>query len=594
MADINKLKDKIKSTIYPNGKGAINAADHQAMLLDMADGMAETDTKLTELSAEVSVLSRKVELLTKEEYDIVEVSDGHLIDIPKNNDRIYSGVNILAMANVFDAANLVRGQRCDDSGTIVSDSTEGYISTFIPIVKGMWLLTNVKDVIDNIYYYDKNYNFIKRHGGGMSASGRGSQITADIYFVRFQVKLSRFDSAPNLMVILHDGSTTPTFSEFIEFRCNNNGSVYENEPNFIWTDGFNPFTYEVPKASEDVIQLFTDRTPWEPVTVDEGYSSPTNGWGDEGTKRAEWTAADKYGYYAFLEHYYDVYLGKKEDGYEVVKRGLWQDTANTGHEVFEYEFKPKNYRYTIMLSAGMNANETQGIWGLATFVRCLMNKEEKQMGIMYDNIRFIVIPILNASGFDKEPLSYYYVNGVNPNFNFNYKDSWARQTSPLKGEYPDSNYETTMLKKWVNHYAGNSILWLDLHTGRWDENGDNGTNKRILDLRFGNDQTYYGEFNNVDRELIKAHYVAKGYITSSDYIGAASNVRENLDYQKHRYAVDVCGINSAMPEMHLESTGYGADGHTNNSPQGIKAYVLQIRQLVMYAVYKEQLSEFVA
>lgn len=50
MADINKLKDKIKSTIYPNGKGAINASDHQAMLLDMADGMAETDTKVAELS----------------------------------------------------------------------------------------------------------------------------------------------------------------------------------------------------------------------------------------------------------------------------------------------------------------------------------------------------------------------------------------------------------------------------------------------------------------------------------------------------------------------------------------------------------------
>ena len=53
MADINKLKDKIKSTIYPNGKGAINASDHQAMLLDMADGMAETDTKLATLSADI-------------------------------------------------------------------------------------------------------------------------------------------------------------------------------------------------------------------------------------------------------------------------------------------------------------------------------------------------------------------------------------------------------------------------------------------------------------------------------------------------------------------------------------------------------------
>lgn len=63
MADINKLKDKIKSTIYPNGKGAINASDHQAMLLDMADGMAETDTKLATLSSEMSnyILNARLE-----------------------------------------------------------------------------------------------------------------------------------------------------------------------------------------------------------------------------------------------------------------------------------------------------------------------------------------------------------------------------------------------------------------------------------------------------------------------------------------------------------------------------------------------------
>ena len=54
MADIQTLKDEIKSTIYPNGKGAINATNHQALLLKMADGMAEADTKLTELSAEIT------------------------------------------------------------------------------------------------------------------------------------------------------------------------------------------------------------------------------------------------------------------------------------------------------------------------------------------------------------------------------------------------------------------------------------------------------------------------------------------------------------------------------------------------------------
>lgn len=70
MLDINKLKDKIKSIIYPNGKGAINASDHQALLLDMADGMAETDTKLTELEENESYI--KESLNTNEHYILLE------------------------------------------------------------------------------------------------------------------------------------------------------------------------------------------------------------------------------------------------------------------------------------------------------------------------------------------------------------------------------------------------------------------------------------------------------------------------------------------------------------------------------------------
>ena len=55
MADFNKLKDTIRGAIYPNGRGAISADKHQAALLDMADTMQETDTKVTELSAEIAI-----------------------------------------------------------------------------------------------------------------------------------------------------------------------------------------------------------------------------------------------------------------------------------------------------------------------------------------------------------------------------------------------------------------------------------------------------------------------------------------------------------------------------------------------------------
>ena len=57
MADIKNLQDKIRSTIYPNGKGAIQATAHQELLLNMAEGIQEADAKVTELSAEVSEVS---------------------------------------------------------------------------------------------------------------------------------------------------------------------------------------------------------------------------------------------------------------------------------------------------------------------------------------------------------------------------------------------------------------------------------------------------------------------------------------------------------------------------------------------------------
>lgn len=323
--------------------------------------------------------------------------------------------------------------------------------------------------------------------------------------------------------------------------------------------------------------LFSTVDWWEPETADSGYSNPTADWGGD-TYRADWTASDKYYYYDFLAHYYDTYLGTRTDGYRVTKRSLGQDSANTGHELFEYDFCPLNYRYTILLSAGMNADETQGIWGMATFMRAIMNKEETNMEIAYNNIRFKVIPIINASGFDKAHLRYTYSDNVNPNFNFNYKDSWSNQTAPTseKGAYPDSNVSSRILKNWLNENAWRADLWVDLHTGRWPNSYPG---KKIFDVRVADSSmvTPFADYVT----LAKAYYQEKGYIESTDDIGGANSIRNNLDYQKTVYAFDVCGIKAIMPEMHLESVAYGSDGLTNNSVNGIKCYAAQLRAMMM-------------
>lgn len=159
---------------------------------------------------------------------------------------------------------------------------------------------------------------------------------------------------------------------------------------------------------------------------------------------------------------------------------------------------------------------------------------------------------------------------------------WAKQEKGNKGTYPDSCIETQGLKRWVNEHSGIAIFWADLHTGRF---GDP-LNTTILDIRIsGTDIS--SDFNNTHLPLILQFYKKKGTINEDAdkwSIGFMQGLNGSLDYAKHDYANNICCILSAMLEMHIESTGYGADGYTNNTGNGIKSYVLQIRQLIIYVV----------
>lgn len=68
MADIDKLKDKIKSTIYPNGRGAINAADHQEMLLEIVYGIADADSRIESVSKRLNELAQSKGTFNKDGY----------------------------------------------------------------------------------------------------------------------------------------------------------------------------------------------------------------------------------------------------------------------------------------------------------------------------------------------------------------------------------------------------------------------------------------------------------------------------------------------------------------------------------------------
>lgn len=573
---------------------------------EQAQQIEQNKTDIASLKTETGSLKEDIVETYARVYaveDIVGINEGfsETINLPyflttsDNTDTVTGeNIEIWNIDNIFDKDSIKTGYRYNDSGQEVADPTGAYQTKLVPICPNGYIHHNKSSsFVQRVYAFDKDKNFISRANG----IGDGIQqisLPSNTAYISFQFNSTTLsdDVLNTFQVTFSDSYNDAIPTSYKPFSADRPASkLYKNARNFIRS-----FASDTASITGRVLaneyterrnKLFTTIDIWEPSNVDSDYSNPTSGWGKD-TKREDWAATDKYLYYDFLSHYYDTYIGIAENGYKVTKRSLGQDSANTGHELFEYDFCPVNYKYTVMLSAGMNADETQGIWGLATFIRCLMNEEEENLTIAHKNIRFKVIPIINASGFDEDTLRYNYSDGVNPNFNFNYKDSWSRKTSPLKGKYPDSNISSQILKKWINDNSG-ADLWIDLHTGRW--NGSD-MNKYIADVRVADDSMRQ-PFNAPYMDLIREYYTDKGYITSSDNIGGTICIRDNLDYQKTVYAYDVCGIKSVMSEMHIESTGYGADGYTNNSAEGIKCYVAQIRAMVMCYINESKKDVFI-
>ena len=291
--------------------------------------------------------------------------------------------------------------------------------------------------------------------------------------------------------------------------------------------------------------------------------------------------SDTLKYKGFIDTYYNIYLGTREDGYSVTREDLGLDSGakangNYACPIYSYEFKPKAYNKTVLLSAGMNTCEASTYFGLAYFVKELMTHSDLGMEALYNSTRFIIIPVICPSGILHNPLLYENSNGVKINNNFEYGDSWKRFNYQNRGEYPDSEVETIMLKKWLNKYRF-ADFWLDCHSDT-----ASGTERLTLGGGFCSNSELTTKMT-LNKTPIFKFYRSKGYYTSSqtpdmDYTTLSI---DNTPYPKMLYAYDVCGIPSIMFEQYVYSKAYGSDGKTNNDSYGIKHYATMIRHMCL-------------
>ena len=182
---------------------------------------------------------------------------------------------------------------------------------------------------------------------------------------------------------------------------------------------------------------------------------------------------------AFYDLFYDPYVGTNSDGYIVTKTELGKDQSNT-YPLYEYDFKPKNYNRTILLSSGMHTYELSAHFGCGWLIKSIMEKHNDNLMLkyLYENVRIKIIPIINPWGWNQSPKKYGNSNGVNINRNFDCKDDngnsiWdsfptytpSQNEWNVKGSSPFSESETQILKNWVLKNKDVAEFWIDCHTG---------------------------------------------------------------------------------------------------------------------------------
>ena len=180
----------------------------------------------------------------------------------------------------------------------------------------------------------------------------------------------------------------------------------------------------------------------------------------------------------FYDLFYNTWVGNHADGFTVTKTQLGMDQS--GHyPIYEYDFCPQNYTYTVLLSSGMHTYELSAHFGLAWFMKTYMRQvdgESLSDGFEYlrKHVRIKVVPISNPWGWNQSPKKYGNCNGVNINRNFDYEtddggSAWEQfpvQTDEWnqKGSAPFSEAETRILRDWALANFG-AYFWIDCHTG---------------------------------------------------------------------------------------------------------------------------------
>lgn len=321
---------------------------------------------------------------------------------------------------------------------------------------------------------------------------------------------------------------------------------------------------------------------WEPDSTTSDYSCPIGNT----------SATCSLNYLQFLATFFDIYLGTGSlPNYSVTKRILGRDSSKK-YDIWEYDFKPINYTKTLLLSAGMNANELPGEFGIAYFIKNVLTSDDPGLTYIRKNVRIKIIPCLCPYSFDASPMLYDNYNNISLNQNFDYNGCWSDISgagADRKGAYALDQAETQIMVAWLNENANIADGWIDCHTSAYGIDSENNANLHYC-------VSSNSSLNNLiiaEQTKITNKYIEDGYITSdTPRINASCGVAPATRYPKHLYSYYNCNIPSIMIEQYTGNYKYGGTRELNNTDADIKNYVTMIRAYAL-AILRKNFTQYI-
>ena len=281
----------------------------------------------------------------------------------------------------------------------------------------------------------------------------------------------------------------------------------------------------------------------------------------------------------FLSTFLDSYVGKTNT-YSMSKQSLGKDQSGI-YDIYEYDFKPKKWNRVILLTAGMHGIELSAVFGLAYFIKSVIEDHNDNLGLKYifKNVRIKFIPILNPWGFSQNPKVYGNSRGVNINRNFDYNGQWEQVGSSGVSGWSNpgtsawSEAESVILKNWLLTNK-NAEFHIDCHTYVGNSSY---TNYVVYDTQCSNSNDIDIVLGLLDKNL-------------KDNFGVSSfnDLKEagNLTYSRLLWTVRECGIPSMLVEQSAAATYWGGTS-LNNEKQDILNFVTNLTAYVTQFLLKE-------